>query len=214
MKDIIKQFTNKHHDIGIYIDYGAFDNLDVYVDSHTPYDHLILFRKSNPSYIGDVTYQSDTPYPNKGTVTPYPNNTVDVEFQGVTYRYFEFTNENQFIIFIDMKTGEFLSLGNPKRSEILEALNRHSIIYEALKFITSEKEKGLDYLNATYPWLGFSTQGTQDQYFYIWSKGPQYGTIHGGYFMQYPTSGIWEIDCDLDKSTINALKRCLKHKGS
>ena len=108
MKDIIKQFTNKHHDIEIYIDYGAFDNLDVYVDSHTPYDHLILFRKSNPAYIGDVNYLS---------VTPSPNNTVDVEFQGVTYRYFEFTNENQFIIFIDMKTGAFLSLGNPKRSE-------------------------------------------------------------------------------------------------
>lgn len=205
MKDIIKQFTNKHHDIKIYIDYGAFDNLDVYVDSHTPYDHLILFRKSDPAYIGDVNYLS---------VTPYPNNTVDVEFQGVTYRYFEFTNENQFIIFIDMKTGEFLSLGNPKRSEILEALNRHSIIYDALKFLTSEKEKGLDYLNATYPWLGFFTDGTQNQYFNIWSKGDRYGTIHGGYFMQYPTSGTWEIDCDLDKSTINALKRCLKHKGS
>ena len=169
MKDIIKQFTNKHHDIKIYIDYGAFDNLDVYVDSHTPYDHLILFRKSDPAYIGDVNYLS---------VTPYPNNTVDVEFQGVTYRYFEFTNENQFIIFIDMKTGEFLSLGNPKRSEILEALNRHSIIYDALKFLTSEKEnvynliiqivhKGLDYLNATYPWLGFFTDGTQNQYFNI-----------------------------------------------
>ena len=205
MKDIIKQFTNKHHDIEIYIDYGAFDNLDVYVDSHTPYDHLILFRKSDPAYIGDVNYLS---------VTPYPNNTVDVEFQGVTYRYFEFTNENQFIIFIDMKTGEFLSLENPKRSEILEALNRHSIIYDALKFLTSEKEKGLDYLNATYPWLGFFTDGTQNQYFNIWSKGDRYGTIHGGYFMQYPTSGTWEIDCDLDKSTINALKRCLKHKGS
>lgn len=205
MKDIIKQFTNKHHDIKIYIDYGAFDNLDVYVDSHTPYDHLILFRKSDPAYIGDVNYLS---------VTPYPNNTVDVEFQGVTYRYFEFTNENQFIIFIDMKTGEFLSLGNPKRSEILEALNRHSIIYDVLKFLTSEKEKGLDYLNATYPWLGFFTDGTQNQYFNIWSKGDRYGTIHGGYFMQYPTSGTWEIDCDLDKSTINALKRCLKHKGS
>lgn len=205
MQDIIKQFTNKHHDIRIYIDYGAFDNLDVYVDSHTPYDHLILFRKSDPAYIGDVNYLS---------VTPYPNNTVDVDFQGVTYRYFEFTNENQFIIFIDMKTGEFLSLGNPKRSEILEALNRHSIIYDALKFITSEKEKGLDYLNATYPWLGFFTDGTQNQYFNIWSKGDRYGTIHGGYFMQYPTSGTWEIDCDLDKSTINALKRCLKHKGS
>lgn len=205
MKDIIKQFTNKHHDIKIYIDYGAFDNLDVYIDSHTPYDHLILFRKSDPAYIGDVNYLS---------VTPYPNNTVDVEFQGVIYRYFEFTNENQFIIFIDMKTGEFLSLGNPKRSEILEALNRHSIIYDALKFLTSEKEKGLDYLNATYPWLGFFTDGTQNQYFNIWSKGDRYGTIHGGYFMQYPTSGTWEIDCDLDKSTINALKRCLKHKGS
>lgn len=205
MKDIIKQFTNKHHDIKIYIDYGAFDNLDVYIDSHTPYDHLILFRKSDPAYIGDVNYLS---------VTPYPNNTVNVEFQGVTYRYFEFTNENQFIIFIDMKTGEFLSLGNPKRSEILEALNRHSIIYDALKFLTSEKEKGLDYLNATYPWLGFFTDGTQNQYFNIWSKGDRYGTIHGGYFMQYPTSGTWEIDCDLDKSTINALKRCLKHKGS
>lgn len=205
MQDIIKQFTNKHNDIRIYIDYGAFDNLDVYVDSHTPYDHLILFRKSDPAYIGDVNYLS---------VTPYPNNTVDVDFQGVTYRYFEFTNENQFIIFIDMKTGEFLSLGNPKRSEILEALNRHSIIYDALKFITSEKEKGLDYLNATYPWLGFFTDGTQNQYFNIWSKGDRYGTIHGGYFMQYPTSGTWEIDCDLDKSTINALKRCLKHKGS
>jgi hypothetical protein len=205
MQDIIKQFTNKHHDIKIYIDYGAFDNLDVYIDSHTPYDHLILFRKSDPAYIGDVNYLS---------VTPYPNNTVDVEFQGVTYRYFEFTNENQFIIFIDMKTGEFLSLGNPKRSEILEALNRHSIIYDALKFLTSEKEKGLDYLNATYPWLGFFTDGTQNQYFNIWSKGDRYGTIHGGYFMQYPTSGTWEIDCDLDKSTINALKRCLKHKGS
>lgn len=205
MKDIIKQFTNKHHDIKIYIDYGAFDNLDVYIDSHTPYDHLILFRKSDPAYIGDVNYLS---------VTPYPNNTVDVEFQGVTYRYFEFTNKNQFIIFIDMKTGEFLSLGNPKRSEILEALNRHSIIYDALKFLTSEKEKGLDYLNATYPWLGFFTDGTQNQYFNIWSKGDRYGTIHGGYFMQYPTSGTWEIDCDLDKSTINALKRCLKHKGS
>ena len=205
MKDIIKQFTNKHHDIKIYIDYGAFDNLDVYIDSHTPYDHLILFRKSDPAYIGDVNYLS---------VTPYPNNTVEVEFQGVTYRYFEFTNENQFIIFIDMKTGEFLSLGNPKRSEILEALNRHSIIYDALKFLTSEKEKGLDYLNATYPWLGFFTDGTQNQYFNIWSKGDRYETIHGGYFMQYPTSGTWEIDCDLDKSTINALKRCLKHKGS
>ena len=205
MQDIIKQFTNKHHDIKIYIDYGAFDNLDVYIDSHTPYDHLILFRKSDPAYIGDVNYLS---------VTPYPNNTVDVEFQGVTYRYFEFTNENQFIIFIDMKTGECLSLGNPKRSEILEALNRHSIIYDALKFLTSEKEKGLDYLNATYPWLGFFTDGTQNQYFNIWSKGDRYGTIHGGYFMQYPTSGTWEIDCDLDKSTINALKRCLKHKGS
>lgn len=205
MQDIIKQFTNKHHDIKIYIDYGAFDNLDVYIDSHIPYDHLILFRKSDPAYIGDVNYLS---------VTPYPNNTVDVEFQGVTYRYFEFTNENQFIIFIDMKTGEFLSLGNPKRSEILEALNRHSIIYDALKFLTSEKEKGLDYLNATYPWLGFFTDGTQNQYFNIWSKGDRYGTIHGGYFMQYPTSGTWEIDCDLDKSTINALKRCLKHKGS
>ena len=32
MKDIIKQFTNKHHDIEIYIEYVAFDNLDVYFD--------------------------------------------------------------------------------------------------------------------------------------------------------------------------------------
>ena len=203
MQDIIKQFTNKHHDIEINIDYDAFDNLDVYIDSHTPYNHLILFRKSNPAYIGDVNYLSDK---------LFPNNTVDVEFQGVTYRYFEFTKENQFIIFIDMKTGEFLSLGNPKRSEILEALNRHSIIYDALKFFTTQKEKGMDYLNATYPWLSFCMDGSYGQYFNIWSKGDQYGTIHGGFFMQYP-DGTWEIDCDLDKSTINAMKRCLKRKG-
>ena len=180
MQDIIKQFTNKHPDIEINIDYDAFDNLDVYVDSHTPYNHLILFRKSNPAYIGDVNYLS---------VKPVPNNTVDVEFQGVTYRYFEFTKENQFIIFIDMKTGEFLSIGNPKRSEILEALNRHSIIYDALKFFTTQKEKGIDYLKATYPWLGFSTNGLQRQYFHIWGKGPQYGTIHGGF------SGLTDLSC-------------------
>lgn len=88
-----------------------------------------------------------------------------------------------------------------------EALNRISITVDTLMFYGSQKDKGVDYLNATYPWLGFSWY-RQDE-FHI---GGRYSNV-GGFFIQY-SDGMWEIDCSLDKKTIRSMKRRIPKKVS
>ena len=101
---------------------------------------------------------------------------------------------------IDFKLiGEF---NNQNRAKILKVLNRITNINKGIKKIEQEyKEKGLNFLEANYPWLSFSIQRQDELHF----------DGIGGFVILYP-NGIWEIDSNIEKSFERAMKRILKYK--
>lgn len=191
MKEIISNFSNKHKNSKFYISYCDFEDFDAYAETNFKHRHLFICNKRDELTIVESDY---------AFISLFPECTDSIEFEGVTYRHMPIEREDQFILMMNVKTGAFVTKGHVPRSIVSEALNRISITVDTLMFYDSQKDKGVDYLNATYPWLGFSWY-RQDE-FHI---GGRYSNV-GGFFIQY-SDGMWEIDCSLDKETIRSMKR-------
>ena len=198
MKEIIKQFCNKHKNSKFYISYCDFKDFDAYAETNFKHRHLFICNKRDELTIVESDY---------ALISLFPECTDKIEFEGVTYRHIPIEREDQFILIMNVETGAFVTKGHVPRSIVSEALNRISITVDTLMFYDSQKDKGVDYLNATYTWLGFGWY-CQDE-FHI---GGRYSNV-GGFFIQY-SDGMWEIDCSLDKETIRSMKRHIPKKVS
>lgn len=198
MKEIISNFSNKHKNSKFYISYCDFKDFDAYAETNFKHRHLFICNKRDELTIVESDH---------ALISIFPECTDSIEFEGVTYRHITIEREDQFILIMNVETGAFVTKGHVPRSIVSEALNRISIAVDALMFYDSQKYKGVDYLNATYTWLGFSWH-RQDE-FHI---GGSYSNV-GGFFIQY-SDGMWEIDCSLDKETIRSMKRHIPKKVS
>lgn len=200
MKDIIERFIDQYNDAKVYLSYCGFGDLDAYAETNYKHRHLFICNNRD-----DLTIvESDHPY-----ISIFDECTDKLEFDGVTYCHKPIENETQFVVMINVETGEFLTKGNVRRSIVAEAFDRMSETIDALMFYRSQKDKGVDYLNATYHWLSFSWQGPKDTEFHI---GGRYSNF-GGFFILYE-NGLWEVDCSLDKHTIRDLRRRIPKKIS
>ena len=198
MKEIIQQFTNKHKNSKFYISYCDFKDFDAYAETNFKHRHLFICSKRDELKIVESDH---------ALISIFPERTDSIELEGVTYRHAPIEREDQFILMMNVETGAFVTKGHVPRSIVSEALNRISIAVDTLMFYDSQKAKGVDYLNATYTWLGFGWY-RQDE-FHI---GGRYSNV-GGFFIQY-SDGMWEIDCSLDKQTIRSMKRHIPKKVS
>ena len=198
MKEIIRQFANKHKNSKFYISYCDFEDFDAYAETNFKHRHLFICNKRDELKIVESDH---------ALISIFTECTDSIEFEDVTYRHMPIEREDQFILMMNVKTGVFVTKGHVPRSIVSEALNRISITVDALMFYDSQKDKDVDYLNAAYTWLDFSWQH-QDE-FHI---GGRYSNV-GGFFIQY-SDGMWEIDCSLDKETIRSMKRHIPKKAS
>lgn len=198
MEEIIKQFCNKHKNSKFYISYCDFKDFDTYAETNFKHRHLFICNKRDELTIVESDH---------ALISIFPECTDSIEFEGVTYRHMPIEREDQFILMMNVETGAFVTKGHVPQSIVSEALNRISITVDALIFYDSHKDKDIDYLNATYPWLDFGWY-RQDE-FHI---GGRYSNV-GGFFIQY-SDGMWEIDCSLDKKTIRSMKRHIPKKVS
>lgn len=196
MKEIISNFANKHKNSKFYISYCDFKDFDAYAETNFKHRHLFICNKRDELTIVESDH---------ALISIFPECTDSIEFEGVTYRHMPIEREDQFILMMNVETGEFATKGQVPRSIVSEALNRISITVDTLMFYDSQKDIGVDYLNATYNWLGFSWYRRDE--FHI---GGRYSNV-GGFFIQYD-DGMWEIDCSLDKETIRSMKRHIPKK--
>ena len=129
---------------------------------------------------------------------------VVINGQEYIYKPYSFDND-EFVVLLDLESEEFEVFGNFNRAKTLAALNRIATINQGIKKIENESGKGIDFLNANYPWLHFSMQGPNDNELHF------DGNLIGGFVILYP-SGVWEIDSSIEKSFERAMKRVLKYK--
>lgn len=196
MKEIIKRFADKHKNSKFYISYCDFEDFDAYAETNYRHRHLIFCNKRDDLSI----IESD-----HALINIFRECTDQIEFDGVTYRHKLIERDDQFILMMNVETGEFVTKGHVSHTSISAALDRISITVDALMFYESQKDKGTNYLNSTYPWLGFSWH--REDEFHI---GGRYSNV-SGFFILYE-NGLWEIDCSLDKQTIRSMKRHLPKK--
>lgn len=198
MKEIISNFSNKHKNSKFYISYCDFKDFEAYAETNFKHRHMFIGTNRNDLEIIDGDH---------AMIKFFPECTESIEFDGVIYYHKPIEREDQFILIMNVETGSFVTKGHVPRSIVSEALNRISITVDTLMFYDSQKDKGVDYLNATYHWLGFGWY-RQDEF----HVGGRYSNV-GGFFIQY-SDGMWEIDCSLDKETIRSMKRHIPKKVS
>ena len=127
-----------------------------------------------------------------------------VNGQEYIYKPYSF-DDSEFVVLFDLDSEEFKVLGSFNRAKTLAALNRIATINQGIKKIENESSKGIEFLNANYPWLHFSMQGSNENELHF------DGDLIGGFVILYP-SGVWEIDSSIEKSFERAMKRVLKYK--
>lgn len=196
MKRLIEKFKKDNPIPNIYISYGKMWDLDVDVKTLGNSVFLIsstkkMFRleRKTDFYISIFDTYIDG---------------VVINGQEYIYKPYSFDND-EFVVLLDLESEEFKVFGRFNRAKILAALNRIATINQGIKKIENESSKGIDFLNANYPWLHFSMQGPNDNELHF------DGDLIGGFVILYP-SGVWEIDSSIEKSFERAMKRVLKYK--
>lgn len=198
MKEIITQFVEKHKDINFTASYCEIEDLDMYMQTNLERRHLIL---CNSRHDLNIINQ------NHAFAKLFTECNQTLEFDGAIYFHEPITRQDQFIVAIDLKTGNFTVKGCDRRSQVLEALNRLSIVLDALKFYESQKSVDTKVLTATYPWLDFSWRGMNKDKFNL---DPRYSDV-GGWFV-LDRNGIWDLTVELNKPTLRLMKRHLPKK--
>ena len=198
MKEIITQFVEKHKDVNFIASYCEIEDLDMYIQTNLEKRHLILCNSRHDLNIIDHKH---------AFAKLFTECNQTLEFDGAVYRREPITRQDQFIVVIDLKTGNFTVEGYDRRSQVLEALNRLSIVLDALKFYESQKSFDAKVLTATYPWLDFSWRGMNNDQFNL---DPRYSDVDGWFVLD--RDGIWDLAVELDKPTMRLMKRHLPKK--
>lgn len=196
MKQLIEKFKKENPIHNIYISYGKMWDLDL--DIETLGNNVFLISSTKKSFwLGRKTEF------NVAWFDTYSEEFV-VNGQEYIYKPYSF-DDSEFVVLFDLDSEEFKVLGSFNRAKTLAALNRIATINQGIKKIENESSKGIEFLNANYPWLHFSMQGPNDNELHF------DGDLIGGFVILYP-SGVWEIDSSIEKSFERAMKRVLKYK--
>lgn len=195
MKEIIQYFTDQYKDVIFTVSYCDSADLNTVVETNLERRHLIVSNFRQDLNI----IRSD-----HALAELFEECTERLEFDGVVYLHEPIADESQFIVAIDLKAGEFRTVGHTLRSQILAVLNRLSVILDALKFYDSQKLIDVKVLNATYPWLDFSWSGINNDKFDIEGRSSE---VSGWFIIDKNDS--FDINCSLDKKTIRSMKRYL-----
>ena len=198
MKEIIEDFIDRYKDVNFTASYCDVADLNAVVETNLERRHLIVsnFRKDLNIIRSD-----------HALAELFEECTERLEFDGAVYLHEPIFDESQFIVIIDLKTGEFKTVGHTRRSQLLAVLNRLSVILDALKFYDSQKSIDTDVLTATYPWLDFSWSGINHDKFNIEGRSSE---VSGWFIID--KHGLFDINCSLDKKTIRSMKRHLPKK--
>lgn len=198
MKEIIAQFVEKHKDMNFTASYCEIEDLDMYIQTNLARHHLILCNSRHDLNIIDHKHAFAKLFTECNQI---------LEFDGAVYNHEPITRDDHFIAVIDLKTGNFTVAGSDRRSQILEALDRLSVVLDALKFYESKKSIDTKVLTSTYPWLDFSWRGMNKDKFNL---DPRYSDVNGWFVLD--RNGIWDLTVELDKPTIRLMKRHLPKK--
>lgn len=196
MKQLIEKFKKENPIPNIYISYGKMWDLDV--DVETLGNNVFLISSTKKMFRLERKTEFYT-----SIFDTYIDGLV-INGQEYIYKPYSFDSD-EFVVLLDLESEEFEVFGNFNRAKTLAALNRITTINRGIKKIENESGKGIEFLNANYPWLHFSMQGPNDNELHF--DGEQIG----GFVILYP-SGVWEIDSSIEKSFERAMKRVLKYK--
>jgi hypothetical protein len=196
MKQLIEKFKKENPIPNIYISYGKMWDLDV--DVETLGNNVILISSTKKMFRLERKTDFYT-----SIFDTYIDGVV-INGQEYIYKPYSFDND-EFVVLFDLDSEEFKIFGSFNRAKTLAALNRIATINQGIKKIENESSKGIEFLNANYPWLHFSIQGPNDNELHFDSN------LIGGFVIFYP-SGVWEIDSSIEKSFERAMKRVLKYK--
>ena len=196
MKQLIEKFKKDNPIPNIYISYGKMWDLDV--DVETLGNNVFLISSTKKMFRLERKTEFYT-----SIFDTYIDGVV-INGQEYIYKPYSFDND-EFVVLLDLESEEFKVFGSFNRAKTLAALNRIATINQGIKKIENESSKGIDFLNANYPWLHFSMQGPNDNELHF------DGDLIGGFVILYP-SGVWEIDSSIEKSFERAMKRVLKYK--
>ena len=198
MKEIIDRFVDKYKDVSFTASYLDIVDLNAIIETNLERSHLIVsnFRQDLNIIRSDHALAS-----------LFEECTEKFEFDGAIYLHEPIVDESQFIVAIDLKTGVFKTVGHTRRSQLLEVLNRLSVVLDALKFYESQKSIDASVLTSTYPWLDFSWRGVNNDEFTL---DPRYSDVDGWFVLD--RNGIWDLTVELDKPTIQLMKRHLPKK--
>lgn len=196
MKQLIEKFKKENPIPNIYISYGKMWDLDV--DVETLGNNVFLISSTKKMFRLERKTEFYT------SIFETYIDGVLINGQEYIYKPYSFDND-EFVVLLDLESEEFEVFGNFNRAKTLAALNRIATINQGIKKIENESSKGIEFLNANYPWLHFSMQGPNDNELHF------DGDLIGGFVILYP-SGVWEIDSSIEKSFERAMKRVLKYK--
>lgn len=196
MKQLIEKFKKDNSIPNIYISYGKMWDLDV--DVETLGNNVFLISSTKKMF----RLERKTEF----YVCIFGTNIEEfvVNSQEYIYKPYSF-DDSEFVVLLDLESEEFKVFGSFNRAKTLAALNRIATINQGIKKIENESSKGIEFLNANYPWLHFSMQGPNDNELHFDSS------LIGGFVILYP-NGVWEIDSSIEKSFERAMKRVLKYK--
>ena len=196
MKQLIEKFKKENPIPNIYISYGKMWDLDV--DVETLGNNVFLISSTKKMFRLERKTEFYT-----SIFETYIDGVI-INGQEYIYKPYSFDSD-EFVVLLDLESEEFEVFGNFNRAKTLAALNRIATINQGIKKIETESSKGIEFLNANYPWLHFSIQGSNDNELHF------DGDLIGGFVILY-TSGVWEIDSSIEKSFERAMKRVLKYK--
>ena len=196
MKQLIEKFKKENPIPNIYISYGKMWDLDV--DVETLGNNVFLISSTKKMFRLERKTEFYT------SIFETYIDGVLINGQEYIYKSYSFDSD-EFVVLLDLESEEFEVFGNFNRAKTLAALNRIATINQGIKKIENESSKGIEFLNANYPWLHFSMQGPNDNELHF------DGDLIGGFVILYP-SGVWEIDSSIEKSFERAMKRVLKYK--
>lgn len=197
MKEIISRFVDKYKDIRFDASYCEIEDLDMYIQTNLARRHLILCNSRNDLNIIDHTH---------ALANLFTECNQTLEFDGAIYFQEPITQDDQFIVVIDLKTGDFTVKGHVRRSIVLEALDRLSTVLDALKFYESQISVDTETLNKLYPCLDFSWRGMNRDRFNV---EPRFSDVNGWFVFH---RNVWDLAVELDKPTIRLMKRHLPKK--
>lgn len=196
MKQLIEKLKKDNPIPNIYISYGKMWDLDL--DVETLGNNVFLISSTKKMF----RLERKTEF----YACIFGTNIEEFVVNGQEYIYKPYSfDDGEFVVLLDLESEEFKVLGSFNRAKTLAALSRIVTINQGIKKIEKESSRGIEFLNANYPWLHFSMQGPNDNELHF------DGELIGGFVILYP-SGVWEIDSSIEKSFERAMKRVLKYK--